>query len=217
MRVRLAEIIAFLIVAASFVAGVYFYPLLPNRVASHWGIDGEVDGYVSRFWGAYLMPIVGAGLWLLLLIVLRVDPKKHNIEKFLKHFDWFIVLLFLFLAYLFGLVLIWNLGYSFELIRWLSPAFTILFFSAGVLISNAKMNWTIGIRTPWTLSSEKVWNKTHKTGGILFRISGILALFGTLLPRHAAWFILAPVIVSAVIVVVQSYVEYHREHIRDKS
>ncbi|MBI5254487.1 SdpI family protein [Candidatus Falkowbacteria bacterium] len=216
MKLKFSEAVALFLVVMSFFVGVYFYPMLPDKVASHWGIGGEVDGYISKFWGAYLMPIIGAILWILFLVIPRIDPKKHNIEKFRKHFDRFIVLLFLFLIYIYGLTLAWNLGVRFSLIQWMSPALAILFFSAGVLVSNAEPNWSIGIRTPWTLSCEKVWKKTHKTGGVLFKICGAMALLGMVWPMYAVWFVLAPILIAAVFTVVQSYVEYHREHITKK-
>jgi len=55
------------------------------------------------------------------------------------------------------------------------PALGILFYYCGILIENAKRNWFIGIRTPWTLSNEKVWERTHKIGGKLFKIAGLIA------------------------------------------
>jgi uncharacterized membrane protein len=213
MKLRLAEAVALLIVVAAFVAGIYIYPLMPDKVASHWGIDGEVNGFIPKFWGVYLMPIISAAMLVLFFIIPRVDPKKHNIEKFIGHFDGFIVLLFLFMAYIYGLTIAWNIGLGFVLIQWLAPALAILFYYCGVLISKAKMNWSIGIRTPWTLSSEKVWEEVHKTGGILFRVSGLLCLLSVVWPQCAVWFIMIPVLFSAVFSVVQSYVVYHREHV----
>ena len=70
---------------------------------------------------------------------------------------------------------------------------------------------TLTIRTPWTLSSDTVWDKTHKIGGFLFKISGAFALIGIFFGDYAIWFLLVPVIVSTVYTVVYSYIEYKKE------
>ena len=103
------------------------------------------------------------------------------------------------------------MGFRFNMITLLSPAFAILFYYSGVLIENAKMNYFIGIRTPWTLSSEKVWDKTHKIGGKLFKIAGIIAIAGMLFQSYAIFFILVPMLLAAIYSVVFSYIEYQKE------
>lgn len=202
---------SFIIVVAAFIVGMVFYPMMPERMASHWGTTGEVNGYMSRFWGVYLMPIISLVMFIILLLVPRVDPKKENIEKFRAHFDDFILVIFLFFFYVYGLTLWWNLGGRFDMGRFMVPAFAVLFYYAGVLISKAKMNFTIGIRTPWTLSSESVWNKTHVLGGKLFKAVGILSLIGLFSSALAIWIILVGVLCAAFIPMVYSYVLYRRE------
>ena len=82
---------------------------------------------------------------------------------------------------------------------------------AGVLTENAKRNWTIGIRTPWTLSNETVWNKTHKIGGKLFKIVAIISLSGLFLQKYAIFLIIVPVISVAIYTIIYSYVEYRKQ------
>ncbi len=156
-----STIIILLIILISFTTGIYFYPQMPGNIASHWNAQGEVDGYMSKFWGLFLMPIISLVLFLLFLFIPRIDPLKVNIEKFRKYFDYFMIIFFAFLFYLYLLTIVWNLGARFNMIQFLSPAFGVLFFYCGIMIENAKRNWFIGIRTPWTLSNEEVWNKTH--------------------------------------------------------
>jgi len=79
------------------------------------------------------------------------------------------------------------------------------------LIENAKRNWFIGIRTPWTLSSDKVWRKTHMMGGKLFKIVGVIALFGIILPKYAVFFVLIPVILVTGYLIFYSYFNYQKE------
>jgi uncharacterized membrane protein len=208
---RKKQIIIFAIIFTSFIIGLFLYQKMPEKMASHWDFRGEVDDYLSRFWGLFLMPLLSLGLFLLFLFIPRMDPLKENVEKFRKYFDNFIVLVILFLFYLYLLTIFWNLGKRFSLIQFLAPALAVLFYYAGVLVTNAKMNWFIGIRTPWTLSSERVWEKTHKIGGKLFKVVGIISLLGIIFPRQAIFFILFPVIFVAFYSFVYSYLEYKKE------
>jgi uncharacterized membrane protein len=203
-------------VIAAFVVGALFYPILPEKLASHWNAQGKVDGYMGKFWGVFLMPVISVLLFLLFLAIPRIDPLKENIAKFRKCFDFFVAFVIAFLLYLYLLTLYWNLGARFDLIQALVPAFAALFYVAGVLIASARRNWFVGIRTPWTLSSETVWKKTHSLGGKLFKLSGIIALFGIPFPSLALFFVLAPVILAAVYSIVYSYFEYARETKRKK-
>jgi uncharacterized membrane protein len=87
----------------------------------------------------------------------------------------------------------------------------LLFYYTGVLCEKSKRNWFIGIRTPWTLSSDKVWEKTHKIGGKLFKIAGIIAILGALTPEYAIILILIPVISAVGYTIAYSYFEYQKE------
>jgi uncharacterized membrane protein len=200
-----------LIIIVSFASGIYLYPQLPEKFASHWNAAGEVDGYMPRFWGLFLMPLLSAGLFLLFVAIPRIDPLKHNIEKFRKYYDGFVVLIILFLFYMFLITIAWNFGYRFDITQLMAPALGVLFYYAGILTENAKMNWFIGIRTPWTLSNEKVWDRTHKLGGKLFKASGIITVFGAVFQPYAFWLIIVPVLFTVAYTIVYSYFEYQKE------
>ncbi|MGI5827598.1 MAG: SdpI family protein [Patescibacteria group bacterium] len=212
MKLRKSEIIIVGIILFSFAISFYVYPRLPEQVASHWNIRGEVDGYMSRFLGAFYMPILSVILGVLFFIVPRIDPKKNNIEKFREYFDNFTVLMFLFLLYLYFLVLSWNFGYRFNIGASLSPALGLLFYYIGVMISHAELNWSIGLRTPWSLSSKEVWAKTHKLGGKLFKASGLVATCGIFMPSYAFWLVILPVTFSSLVAAIFSYLEFRKLH-----
>jgi uncharacterized membrane protein len=209
---RISKIISILIIAASFAVSIYFYPLLPAKIASHWNAQGQVNGYMDKFWGLFLMPAISVLLLLLFLAIPKIDPLKENIAQFRKHFDWFIVLIISFLFYIHLLSILWNMGIIFDFTRALVPALGILIYSIGIIMENAKRNWFIGIRTPWTLSNEKVWDKTHKLGGTLFKISGIISLLGLFFPKIAIILLIAPIITTVVIAVVYSYFAFRGEN-----
>lgn len=199
------------IIALSFIIGLFFYPYMPERMASHWDEQGVVNGYMSKFWGIFMIPVMSLALALLFLLLPKIDPLKANIEKFRKYFDWFIIIFLLFMLYIYMITILWNLGARFNMFQLMIPAMGLLFFYLGLLLQKAKRNWFIGIRTPWTMSSDRVWDKTHKLGAKLYMFAGIIALFGILLPRIAIWLVLVPVIIVSIYTVIYSYVIYKRE------
>jgi uncharacterized membrane protein len=216
MKLRKTQIIALLIVAASFGLGWYLYPQLPEKTASHWNAAGQVNGYMGKLWGTILFPLISLGLWVLFLIIPVIDPKRENIAVFRKYYDRFLVVFFLFLFYIYSLTLIWNLGFHFELVQYLVPGLAVLFYAVGDLVGHALPNWFIGIRTPWTLSSKTVWEKTHRLGGKLFKAAAITSLIGILFPKIAFWFVVGPILAVALGLVVYSYREYAREQANRK-
>jgi len=211
MNMIKSEIILLVIILLSFIVGIYFYPQMPEKMASHWNTQGQVDGYMSKFWGLFLMPLISAGLFLLFITIPKIDPLKHNIEKFRKYYDGFVVLIIVFLFYLYLLTIFWNIDIRFSMTQLLAPAFGILFYYCGILTENAKRNWFIGIRTPWTLSNDAVWNKTHKIGGKLFKAAGVIAFVGIFFQNYALFFVLVPVILVAAYTTIYSYIEYQKE------
>ena len=204
------KLIIVIVILLSFLIGILLYNKAPAQMASHWNAQGIVDDYMPKFWGLFLMPLISVVLFFLFILIPKIDPYKKNIDKFKKYYDNFILLIILFLFYIYILSLLWNFDIRFNLVQLLSPAFGILFYYAGVLIKNAKRNWFIGIRTPWTLSNEKVWNKTHHLGAKLFKTCGILSFIGVLSPEYAIGLILVPIIVCTLYVLVYSYVEFRK-------
>jgi uncharacterized membrane protein len=90
-----------------------------------------------------------------------------------------------------------------------------LFYYLGILSENVTRNWFIGIRTPWTMSNEKVWDKTHKLGGKLFKIIGLTSLLGVFFQNYAILFTLIPTILITIYTVVYSYFQYKKETKKD--
>ena len=217
MRFRGSEIIIFGMALLFFIIGIYFYPRMPERMASHWNIHGEVDGYISKFWGVFLLPFIFTALALLFVAIPRIDPLKANIEKFRKYYDGFIILFSIFWFSIYIQTILWNIGIQISPTIVFPVGFSFLFFYIGILCENVKRNWFIGIRTPWTLSNEKVWEKTHRNGGKMFKIAGLVALLGVLFQDYAFLLILIAVILIVAYTFTYSYFEYQKELKRGKA
>jgi uncharacterized membrane protein len=202
--------ITLILLSAFYITAFIFYPQMPEQMASHWDAQGVVDGYTSRFVGVFLFPFIATGVALLFVAIPLIDPLKANIEKFRKYYDWFMAVFLIFFQYIYVLTLLWNRNASFDMMQAMLPALGALFFYIGIMIQNAKRNYMVGIRTPWTLASDEVWNKTHKLGGKLFMGAGVLAAIGAIWPDYALAFILIPVLAVTLVTVIYSYAIYRK-------
>ena len=213
MSTRTTTIVVLIMIAAATLAGLLLWNRLPDPVASHWNVNDQVDGYMPKFWGVFLLPLITLGMFILFLVIPSIDPMKANIAQFRQVFNLFIVFIVGFMIYIYGLTLAWSLGYtSFKMSGAMLPALGFLFILVGFMMRQAKRNFFIGIRTPWTLSSDAVWNETHRVGAILFMISGVLAFIGGFFGGTTAfWMLFVPLIGSTLFLVVYSYMLYQRE------
>ncbi len=208
---RTANTLMVIIIILTFAVSIYFYPNMPEKVASHWNAKGEVDDYLPKFWGIFLLPLVSIGILLLFIAIPRIDPLKENIEKFRKHYDGFILLMMIFFFYIQLLIILSNIGVEYNMSQAIMPAIAIIFYYAGVLMDNAEQNWFVGIRTPWTLSSKKVWDKTHKRGSKLFKILAIITLISMFFIEYLVLILLASVFLVVAYLFAYSYFEYKKE------
>ena len=211
ISMKKSEWILLLILLVSVLTGWFFYPQLPPVVASHWDANGNANGYMAKGWGTAIFPIIMAFLFAIFFVIPRIDPRRENIAKFRKYFGYFTIGTSLIFYYFFLLFLYWNLGVQFNFTIAIVPAISLLFWITSIILPHTELNFMIGIRTPWTISSETVWKKTHQAGGTWFKISALIGLLGIVFPSMAIWFILVPIIATAIGLVVYSYVLYERE------
>jgi uncharacterized membrane protein len=211
MTTKSAYIFAFILVLASVLVGIHFYPQLPAQVASHWNASGVANGYSSKFWRVFLFPIITVVIFLLIMLIPSLDPLHGNIQQFRKQYNLFAVALAVFFTFIGALSLAWNLGERFNFGAAIAPGVGLLFFLLGTIMRDVKQNWFFGIRTPWTLSSESVWRETHRVGSWLFQAAGLIACLGIVFPSIAIWLVLLPILLTAISTVVYSYVVYRRE------
>lgn len=202
------------IILACFVTGMIMYSSLPTMFVSHWNAQGVANGTMGKFWGVFIMPIIMLllmGLWLLLP---RVDPVAPEFKGFRYVYDFIFFLVIAFIAYVYAIMLGINGGLHLDLLQMILPALAAFMFILGALLPHLKRNWFVGIRTPWTISNDVVWRKTHRLGSVLFEAAAGFILAAAYLPRAATiWFILVPVLSAALISVVYSYFLY-RKHER---
>jgi len=213
MSTKLTTLLVLFMITAAVIIGLLLWNQLPEQMASHWNINDQVDGYMPKFWGVFLMPLIILGMLILLIFVPGIDPLKANIAEFRGAFNLFIVLISTFMLYMHGLTLAWSLGYQqFKMSQAMLPFLGVVFIFIGYMLKQAKRNFFIGIRTPWTLSSDTVWNKTHQLGSVLFMASGVLAILGSIMGGvFAFWLFFIPLMVSVLVLMIYSYMLYQNE------
>jgi len=190
---------------------VISFPHMPDPVPSHWNAAGTVDGYLPKFWGLVLVPSFMIGIFALFAVLPRIDPRKNNYLKFQDFYEGFILVFAVFFFFIQLQILLWGLGIQVSpnvMIPLLAGA---LFVYIGFFMEHAEPNWFVGIRTPWTLSSDSVWKKTHQKGATLFKLAGLVSMIGILAGIYAWLFILVPALAVAAYTVVYSYVEFEKE------
>ncbi|QLH83586.1 SdpI family protein [Halosimplex pelagicum] len=202
--------IAAALVAVSALVSVLAAPSLPDTVVTHWNAAGEPDGTMSKTAALALIPALSAVLVALLALVPRVDPLGENVADFRAYYDWFVVLFAGFMTLVHGGVVAFNLGYEFDFTLLVLAAVAGLLYYVGVLLTHAERNWFVGIRTPWTLSDETVWDRTHELGGRLFKLTAVVSLVGLLAGDYTVYFLLVPALATAAITVAYSYYLYER-------
>ena len=200
------------ILAVAAVGTVLVYPDLPAEMAIHFDAGGEPDSYLAKPFAAALLPALGLGMLALFAVIPRLDPLGENFAAFERYYDLVVVVTVAILAYVHALVVGYNLGYRFEIERLLAPVLAVAAVTFGYVVENAKQNWFVGIRTPWTLSDEDVWAETHERSGVLFKLAGLIALLAVPFPEYFVYLAIAPLALAALVPTVYSYVLYRRRH-----
>ena len=204
--------LGFVVAVVALAIGVWAWPRLPARVATHWDIHGTPDGYSSRLFAVLITPVILVVINGVFRILPRLDPRRANYEKFQDTY-WLIAnAVALFLLGVHVLVMINGLGRPVAMSRLMPVAVGLLFVVLGNSLSRVQPTWFVGIRTPWTLSSDTVWRKTHRTGGFTFVTAGLVMIATALVSGPVVWVMLGAAAALAVAVpVVQSYVLWRRE------
>lgn len=204
---RLWEGLQLTIVGAMFVTSAVRWGSVPDRIPVHWNAAGQVDGYGGKFMGLLLIPMLSLGLYLLLRYVPRIDPARRNYESFAGTYMLLRVVLMLYLGFFY---VITNLAIGNEegvpMTSLILGAVGVLFIILGGAMGKFRPNWFAGIRTPWTLSSKLSWVKTHRAGGRVFIVTGLVTMIGAFIGGEwAIWAMLAVIGVGVIYLVAYSY------------
>lgn len=176
------KLFAPLLTLAAVVFSLAVWSRLPERMPVHWGLHGDVNGYGSRAQGAFLLPGVMLALWLLLRFLPRIDPRRANYAKFADTYDLLVNSLVALFAVMHVALIGAALGWPVSMERVAPALIGLQFIILGNALPRARPNWWFGIRTPWTLSNDRVWTRTHRVGGYLLAGAGVVLLIAAAFP-----------------------------------
>jgi uncharacterized membrane protein len=201
-----------LLIAGVLVFSVAVYSRLPDDVPIHWGLSGTPDRFGSRLEGAFLMPLIMVVLFAVMQWYPSRDPRAANIAKFRGAYDSVVTASIAMLAVIHVAVLGVALGWQIDMTTVGLAGLGVLLVLIGNLLPLARSNFIFGIRTPWTLSSEQVWTRSHRVGGYSMVAAGVLTIVaafvgGALGPSIA----LTSLIVAGLVPVIYSYLIWNRE------
>lgn len=179
------------------VIGLALYVQLPESIATHFNLRNEADGFSSKNFAVFGLPLLMALLNMFVHFMLNNDPKKANFSNHLT------TLAKLFVPILSTVVIImiftFNLGYEMNIGRIITIMVSLFFIMVGVFLPQCKQNYSMGIRIPWTLNDPEIWDKTHRLAGFLWILGGILMFISAFLPETASqivfWIIMAMIII----------------------
>lgn len=201
-----------LIILCSFIAGAVLYSRLPEQVPSHWNFKGEIDSYSSRFWGAFGIPLMTAVIYVLMLVLPLIDPRRGNYQKFEGVYRIFKSVMVIFMTGVYLIILSSALGHRVPVDKIMMAGVSLLFIVLGNFMGQIRHNYFVGIKTPWTLANEQVWQKTHRLGGRLWVAAGLVSLAASLIGGVTGGVIMGVALGTATVIpIVYSYLEFRRE------
>lgn len=183
------------------------------RIPIHWNVKGEPDGYAGRM-GLWYLVFGIAGITALLAVVPSIEPRRGHLLRSSRAYQGVWLATIGFLGLLHAVTVLIALGHNVSINRWMCIGLGLLFAIIGNYLGKTRSNFVFGIRTPWTLSSELSWRRTHRLGGRLFLAFGVvLFVFGVFdVTGHALfWMLLGGVIVLIAATFIYSYVVWRND------
>lgn len=207
MYKKKSDIYNVIIIACCILLTIIVYNKLPDLVPTHWNTMGEIDKYSPKAFGAFMAPVIMIFTWSGMKFLPKIDPRKKNYEKFDKSYSVIVSILLTFFLVIHAVTLLAALGYGISIEKIIPLIVGVLFIVIGNYLPKSKSNFFYGIKTPWTLSSEVSWRKTHRLGGKLFVVAGIVCILSSFLLNgniKAVVFFIA-IMIAAIVPIVASY------------
>jgi len=204
------EILPISLIVLEILISVFLYSKLPSSIPSHWNIRGEIDAWTCKKFTVIFFPAFTIGIYLLMTFLPLIDPLKKNYFSFTKPYFWFKTLFVIFFVAIYIFSLWAAMGNEANINYFMIPAISILFIVMGIFLPQIKKNYFMGIKTPWTLESEEVWDRTHKLGGKCFIVGGIIFLSGLLIQDNGFTAVIIAISITALIPIIYSYLIFRK-------
>lgn len=215
MNLRPMILVSGAVIAVMLVASTWAYATLPAdaQVPIHWGVDGQPDGFADKALGLFLLPGITVLVALLLAVVPRIEPRRANLERSVKAYaaTWIGVVLLLGGLHLLAIAV--TMGATLDLSRIVMGGTGALFVVIGNYLPKVRPNYLMGIRTPWTLASDLAWTRTHRMGGRLFVVEGLILVGAAIVGVPGAW--MAVLLIGLIVVLLVAMFAYSYRAWRD--
>ena len=201
-------IITSLIILLPIIAGLILWNQLPEQMPTHWNAEGEIDGWSSKPFAVFAMPLILLAAQWLIVLCAGADPKHQNhTDKIMNFIFWLIPALSVVISFITYSA---ALGSDMRTEAVISVFLGVMFVAIGNYLPKCKQNYTIGIKVPWALNSEENWNKTHRLagwvwvgGGIAVMLTGFFNLF---------WLMMVVTAIMVLVPFIYSYI-LHRKNV----
>lgn len=187
-------------------AGLILWGQLPAEMPTHFGPDGQADGWSSRTWAVFGLPLVLAAIQALCLVMMAADPKRRNVNgKLFGVAIWVCPLVSLLVA---ALMYSTALGADPDVNLIITLFLGVLLLVVGNYLPKCRPNYTMGIKLPWTLHDEANWTYTHRLAGKVWTVGAVVVLLTAFLRN--IWILIAVIVVLVLVPAVASYLYYRR-------
>jgi immunity protein, SdpI family len=214
---RWLGIAQWLLVAAMFAAGVAAWPGAPDTLPVHWSLSGQPDRYAGKLEGLFLLPAIALLIAIGMRVLPRFDPQHMRYQEFARAYALAGFAIVAVLAATYATILLWLRGVPLNIGLVVGPLVGLLLIVLGAVMNEIRPNWFFGIRTPWTLSSERSWTATHRVGRWVLMCMGVaIALAGVF---QTQWLLYAAMVVclgGVLGLVIYSYVVWRDDPARHR-
>ena len=187
-------------------AGVILWNQLPDQMPTHWNAAGEVDGWSSKPFAVFGLPLIMVAAQWLCVLGTSTDPKRKNHSEKIYHLVFWIVPVLSIVLHTITYLTVLGVGVRMEMVM---PIFMgLLFVIIGNYLPKCKQSYTIGIKIPWTLDNEENWNRTHRFAGWVWVLGGIAMMLTGFFGGYVAFFVISLVIV--LVPIIYSYMLYRK-------
>ncbi|WP_422446670.1 SdpI family protein [Thermoanaerobacterium sp. DL9XJH110] len=187
------------LILSLYIMGFLLYPYLPEMMPSHWNVAGQVDGYTPKNVYLIFLPSLILGIYLLISFAPALDPRPESYRKFRGVVEGFRIIIVLVFASIYVATILFALGIPVSVGKVVRFMLGLMLVFIGNYFGKVRHNYTFGIKTPWTLASEEVWNKTHRVSGPLWVVAGFVWMISIFMADRPAFIIDMAVLAAAAI------------------
>lgn len=198
------------LILSMYVVGLYFYKDLPNIMPIHWDFSGQADSFARKEYALFLFPLISVVMLPLFSILKRIDPKKEKYVDFRQSWEVIQISIIAFFTYVYFVMIYATLNSAVNVGAFILAGVGVLFTIMGFYMIDVKQNYFIGFKTPWTLSNEKVWDKTQEVGGASFVIAGVMLFLEGFIYEFVVPVFIVAILIAVLVPFVYSYFYYKK-------